>query len=89
VDQTPVGDILNRMTDDVSVYGSYVHGLFDAEGIIDAILQAICTEKGIDFGALGTFDLCAYKERQYDILADAVRSGLDMELVYRVLNREV
>ena len=72
-----------------NVYGSYVHGIFDAEGITDAILQAICTEKGIDFSALGTFDMRAYKERQYDILADAVRNGLDMELVYRVLNREV
>ncbi len=72
-----------------SVYGSYVHGIFDAPGITDAVLRAICTEKGIDFEALGTFDGKAYKERQYDILADAVRSGLDMELVYRVLNREI
>ena len=72
-----------------SVYGSYVHGIFDAEGIADTILQAVCREKGIDFEALGTFDMRAYKERQYDILADAVRSGLDMELVYRVLNREI
>lgn len=72
-----------------NVYGSYVHGIFDAEGITDTILKAVCKEKGIDFEALGTFDMCAYKERQYDILADAVRSGLDMELVYRVLNREI
>ena len=72
-----------------NVYGSYVHGIFDAKGITDTILQAICTKNGIDFNALGTFDLRSYKERQYDILADAVRSGLDMELVYRVLNREV
>ena len=71
-----------------SVYGSYVHGIFDVPGIADTILQAICKEKEIDFAALGTFDMRAYKERQYDILADAVRSGLDMELVYRVLNRE-
>jgi adenosylcobyric acid synthase len=31
----------------------------------------------------------AYKEQQYDKLADAVREGLDMELVYKILNREV
>lgn len=29
VDQTPVGDILNRMTDDVSEMGGYVHQIFD------------------------------------------------------------
>lgn len=72
-----------------NVYGSYVHGIFDAPGISDAILQAVCEQKGLDFGALETFDMEAYKERQYDLLADAVRSGLDMPFIYRVLNREV
>lgn len=72
-----------------NVYGSYVHGIFDAAGISDTILKAICEKKGIDFASLETFDISEYKERQYDILADAVRNGLDMEYVYRVLNREV
>lgn len=72
-----------------NVYGSYVHGIFDASGISDTILKAICVKKGIDFDALETFDISEYKERQYDLLADAVRSGLDMELIYRILNREV
>ena len=72
-----------------NVYGSYVHGVFDAPGICDTILKALCRRKGIDFSALGTFDMTEYKERQYDLLADTVRSNLDMDLVYRVLNREV
>jgi adenosylcobyric acid synthase len=72
-----------------NVYGSYVHGIFDASGISDTILKAICVKKGIDFDALETFDISEYKERQYDLLADAVRSGLDMEFIYRILNREV
>ena len=66
-----------------------MHGIFDAPDVADKILQAVCDQKGIDFNALGTFDLREYKEQQYDKLADAVRSGLDMELVYKVLNREV
>ena len=72
-----------------NVYGSYVHGIFDAPGISDCILKAVCTQKGIDFDALGTFDVAEYKERQYDILADAVRSGLDMDYIYQIVNREV
>lgn len=71
-----------------SVYGSYVHGIFDAPGIADAILTALCQKRGIDPAALGSFDLREYKERQYNTLADTVRQGLDMELVYRVLRRE-
>ena len=72
-----------------NVYGSYIHGIFDAPGVSDQILRAICTKKGLDFAALGTFDLQEYKGRQYDLLADVVRGGLDMELIYRIINREV
>ena len=72
-----------------NVYGSYVHGIFDAPGVADTILKALCVQKGIDLYALETFDRNAYKEQQYDKLADAVREGLDMELVYKILNREV
>lgn len=72
-----------------TVYGSYIHGVFDAPDVSSAILKAVCMQKGIDFTSLGTFDIHEYKERQYEMLADAVRNGLDMDFVYRILNREV
>ena len=72
-----------------NVYGSYIHGVFDAPEVADTILRAVCRQKGLDFSALETYDAFEYKERQYDLLADAVRQGLDMELIYRILNREV
>ena len=71
------------------IYGSYVHGIFDAPGIAVGVLRALCEKKGVDFAALNSFDMAAYKERQYDLLADAVRGGLDMELIYRILDRQV
>ena len=52
-------------------------------------LKTICDKKGIDFGNLDSFDFTDYKNRQYDALADIIREGLDMELIYRILNREV
>lgn len=82
-------DALTPVTGKGNVYGSYIHGIFDAPSVTDTILKALCQQKGIDFKALGTFDMGAYKEQQYDKLADAVREGLDMELVYKILNREV
>ena len=71
------------------VYGTYIHGIFDAPGIADAILGALCRRKGLSPDILTSFDPAAYKERQYDLLAQAVRENLDMDLVYRILNREV
>ncbi|GJN65408.1 cobyric acid synthase [Faecalibacterium gallinarum] len=72
-----------------AVYGSYIHGLFDGPGVADIIVEALARRKGLAPEALGRFDPAAYKEQQYDRLADAVRAGLDMNLVYRILNREV
>ena len=72
-----------------NVYGSYIHGIFDAPGVSDALLAALAKKKGIDPKSLGSFDREAYRQQQYDRLADAVRGGLNMELVYKILNREV
>ena len=72
-----------------NVCGSYVHGIFDEQEVTDTILKALCEKKGASFKALGNFDWKAHKERQYDLLADAVRAGLDMKLIYRILEREV
>ena len=72
-----------------NVYGTYIHGVFDAPGVADAVLRALCERAGKDFGQLGAFDPAAYRERQYDILADAVRGSLDMEAVYRIVDRKV
>ncbi len=47
-----------------------------------------CCAAGLRF-ATPSLDLRAYKERQYDQLADIVRAGLDMELIYRIVRREV
>ena len=72
-----------------NVYGSYIHGIFDGAGIAQAIIGDLAARKGIDPGALTVFDPERYKQEQYDKLADAVRGGLDMDFVYKVLNREV
>lgn len=71
------------------VYGSYVHGIFDAPGVAEGVLRALCRKKGLDPAALHTFDRASYREQQYDTLAQVVRSGLDMDYIYRVLRREV
>ena len=83
------GDKGAPVVDKGTVYGSYVHGIFDKGGICDEILKALCERRGVDFSSLGSFDANEYKERQYDLLADGVRSGLNMDFVYKVLNREV
>ncbi len=72
-----------------NVYGSYIHGIFDAQECAQAIVSSLLAAKGLDETAVQALDMHAYKEAQYDKLADAVRNSLDMNLIYRILNHDV
>ena len=68
-----------------NVYGTYVHGIFDAEGIAGALLSCLAQSKGAVFTHAKEQSRREYKETQYDLLADTLRSHLDMEAVYRIM----
>lgn len=70
--------------EDGSVLGSYLHGIFDTEGLAEAMVRRLMKAKGLDMGDW-TFDLAAHKEREYDRLADLVRRSFDMEKIYEIL----
>ena len=70
-----------------NIYGTYIHGIFDGPGISDTILAALCRKKGITPESLNSFDPAEYKQQQYDLLADTVRANLDMDLIYRIIER--
>lgn len=68
-----------------NVYGTYVHGVFDRDGVAEKLVRALAKEKGIEMEAVSSFDYAAYKEMQYDILADTLRQHLDIEKIYEIL----
>lgn len=70
------------------VYGSYVHGIFDKDQVVKEIVTALGQKKGIDMTEAKAFDMAAFKESQYDILAAEMRSHLDMEQIYQILGLE-
>ena len=72
-----------------NVYGSYIHGIFDENGIAQCIVRALCERRGITFDEHAVFDAHAYREAQYDLLAKTVREALDMELIYKILEEGV
>jgi len=49
----------------------------------------LCERKGIDPSELAVFDYDAYKQQQYDLLADGVRRNLDMDMIYRILEEGI
>ena len=72
-----------------NVYGSYVHGIFDAQEVVKTIVSAVLKEKGLDCSKVNAFSLKDYKEKQYDALADAVRMALNMEKVYDIIEKGI
>ena len=75
-------------SEDCNVYGSYIHGIFDAPGIADTVVRVLCKKRGVDPSEIGTFDRIAYKDQQYDLLAKHMRENMDMDLVYRIINEQ-
>lgn len=66
---------------DKKTWGTYIHGIFDNQEVIDAILRE--TKKMKE--SYTPVDYTAYKEQHYDKLAEFVRRHTNMELFYNIL----
>ena len=67
-----------------NAFGTYLHGVFDAPEAALRTAQALAKKKGVTLTD-EALDTHAYKEQQYDKLADSVRKSLDMERIYRIM----
>ena len=78
---TGAGDLDGALDASGSVMGTYIHGLFHNGELRTAMLNELARRKGVSLPDLtNELDL----DREYDKLADWVRSSLDMDLVYRI-----
>ncbi|MCC8168816.1 MAG: cobyric acid synthase [Oscillospiraceae bacterium] len=85
-----LGGVMTRLSNGGSdgmcshnVYGSYIHGIFDK--CAAELVRCLCEKKGIDMGDIEFIGMEEHKEREYDKLADIVRSSLDMDLIYEAM----
>lgn len=68
-----------------NVYGTYVHGIFDTPECSRALVGALLERKGMDAAQVEGVDMAAFKQGQYDKLAQVMRDNLDMGLIYRIV----
>ena len=69
--------------------GTYLHGVFDSQEAVQTLVTALFHKKGLDPDQIATVDLAEHKEREYDRLAQALREGLDLERIYRILEKGI
>ena len=62
--------------------GTYIHGILDNAPFIDYLLRPYADRMAVT----EPFDYQAYKEQQYDRLADHLRQHVDIPAVYRIMN---
>ena len=84
-DQVQKNDAKLRGAQCGNIYGTYIHGIFDGKGIAPAILHALALKKGVSMDTGQMLDYRAYKETQYDLLADTLREHMDMQAIYDIL----
>ena len=69
-----------------NVFGTYLHGLFDTGAFTEKMAAWLLMRKGIKACNDAVPESHAqYKERQYDMLADAVRTHLDLAAIYNAM----
>lgn len=68
-----------------NICGTYAHGIFDHGNLAYRIAKALADKKGVTLKQMAEEDYKAFKESQYDALADGIRANMDMEAVYAML----
>ena len=64
--------------------GTYLHGILDNIQVIDWLIRPY-TDRA---ASLEVMDYPAFKEKQYDLLADHVRAHFNMPLLYEILSTD-
>lgn len=72
-----------------SVYGTYVHGVFDREEVAEGLIRSLAEKKGICMEQIGSVNFQEFKETQYDLLAAGLRKHLDMEKIYQIMEEGI
>ena len=68
-----------------NVYGTYLHGIFDAPEVIPALRKSLARRRGIVLPEETPMDYQAFKEGEYDRLAQVLRQSLDMDRICSIM----
>ena len=82
-DITDNGGFVNK-----NIMGTYIHGIFENDNFVDALIKGLSkknSKKVTLDNQVNDFD--AYKESQYDLLADLIEESLDIDAIMDILHK--
>lgn len=68
-----------------TVFGTYLHGIFDSKDFSASFINMLRQRKGLEYKTYDVPDYWEFKEQEYDKLAEVVRNSLDMKRIYQIL----
>lgn len=81
---SPLNKLSDNMPDgcylDEKCMGTYIHGILDNQQVANHLLAPFLSGNHLE-----CFDYDAYKEAQYDALADMLRKHIDIEKLYKIM----
>lgn len=72
-----------------NILGTYIHGMFDKKETAKALIKCICKKDNINIGRIEAVDMQKYKDEQYNILADIIRNNVDIDYIYKILEKGI
>ena len=71
-----------------NVYGTYLHGIFDAPGVAEELAKSLLRAKGLSEDVGQVLDYAAFKGQEFEKLARGLREHLDMAKIYEIMGLE-
>lgn len=68
-----------------TVFGTYIHGVFDSMDFTTGLINNLRAKKGLDKINSSNSEFNEFKNSQYDKLAALLRENLDMDSIYKMI----
>ncbi|MDM8534663.1 cobyric acid synthase [Clostridiaceae bacterium HSG29] len=89
-----LGEVVNKLDGAVNaektVYGTYIHGIFDSIDFSRSLINDLRIKKGLN--AFENEDIMSYddfKEKEYDKLAVLIRENMDIDKIKNIINEGI
>lgn len=82
-------EVDGAMSSDMTVFGTYLHGIFDNGIFTRNLLNKVRLNRGKAVYSQEVKDFWDYKESEIDKLADIVRANLNMETIYKIIEEGI
>lgn len=83
-DQLEDGRMDGGVSEDGTVMGTYLHGIFDNDDFREKLIKTLKERKNIDTDS-EIKDFQAFKDEQYNLLAETVEANLDMNRLFAII----